>query len=149
MASFRYAYQSIVNLKQSETTQAEWGLSAALGLLKAEEMSLEELRSERRRWEEKLIRQGERGSTLDELQQIQHFIRHLDKTICLKEKKVQEAEQEVSQSRSILSERKVQEKIWMKSKEKAWQKFRSALLAGEQAELDEIAVQRHARMAQS
>lgn len=87
MASFRYAYQSIVNLKQSETTQAEWGLSAALGLLKAEEMSLEELRSERRRWEEKLIRQGERGSTLDELQQIQHFIRHLDKTICLKEKR--------------------------------------------------------------
>lgn len=55
----------------------------------------------------------------------------------------------MSQSRSILSERKVQEKIWMKSKEKAWQKFRSALLAGEQAELDEIAVQRHARMAQS
>lgn len=146
--AFRYTYQSIVNLKKSETTQAEWVLTAAVSQLKAEEMSLEELRSQRKQWEERLIGLGEQGSTLVELQQIQYFIRHLDKCIGAKEKMVRAAEHEVLNSRHKLSERKVQENIWLKSKDKAWHKFRSAMLAVEQAELDEIAVQRHARAAQ-
>ncbi|SDT45829.1 flagellar FliJ protein [Paenibacillaceae bacterium GAS479] len=148
MMAFRYSYQSIVNLKASETTQAEWMLTAAVSQLRAEEMSLEELRSQRRQWEDKLTRLGEQGSTLIELQQIQYFIRHLDKCIGSKELMVRAAEHEVLNSRHKLSERKVQEKIWLKSKDKAWQKFKSSMLAVEQAELDEIAVQRHARTAQ-
>ncbi|ASS65716.1 MULTISPECIES: flagellar export protein FliJ [unclassified Paenibacillus] len=147
MTAFRYAYQSIVNLKQSETTQAKWGLTAALDLLHAEEMSLSELNAERLRWEGKLEELGMQGSPLMELQAIQRFLSHLDACIGSKQQVVQAAENEVESSRHRLAERKIQEKIWLKSKEKALNRFKAAQLAGEQAELDEIAVQRHSRAA--
>ncbi|MGV2795025.1 flagellar export protein FliJ, partial [Clostridium perfringens] len=36
---FRYVYQKVVDLKSNEKTQAEWMLSAAVGILQAEQYS--------------------------------------------------------------------------------------------------------------
>lgn len=142
MAAYRYSYQKIVDLKRNEKTQAEWVLSAAIGKLQTEEMSLDQLRREHSGWMDRLQQSAESSVPLAEIRMIQEYAAYLEHCIERKLKDVEAAHTEVQHSRSSLSERMMDEKVWIKAKEKAIEKMRQMMLSKEQQELDEIAASR-------
>ncbi|MFF2482650.1 flagellar export protein FliJ [Paenibacillus sp. NPDC058071] len=144
MASFRYSYQKIVDLKTSEKTQAEWLLSSAIGVLQAEELTLSELRGKREEWELKQLGASEQAVSLAELQIMQHYIDYLDACIERKLGDIRRAQHKVDQNRSLLADRMKDEKVWMKAKEHAHDRFRQVMQHREQNELDEMATVRFA-----
>lgn len=139
MASFRYSFQKIVDLKSSEKTQAEWILSSAIGALASEEQSLEQLRGKQREWEQKLHDASQSAVPLSELQLIQHYLDHLVTCIMNKHTDVKHAQKEVEQCRLKLSDKMKDEKVWLKAKDHARARFQYALQIKEQNELDELA----------
>jgi len=142
MAHYRYPYQKIVDLKKSEKTQAEWMLSAAIGKLQAEEASLAELESDRIAWLEHQQAAAAGGASLSDLQMVQGYIDYLETAIVRKRQDVVLAEAEVARKQSALSDSMKDEKVWLKAKEKAFQKFMHVTLVKEQNELDEMATVR-------
>lgn len=143
MASFRYSYQKIVDLKTSEKTQAEWLLSSAIGVLQAEELSLTELRAIRTEWESKQHESSQVAVSLSELQQVQQYLDYLDACINSKLVDVQQAKKVVDHNRSKLADKMKDEKVWMKAKDHASERFRYAMQIKEQNELDEMATVRY------
>lgn len=139
MAIFRYSFQKVVDLKSSEKTQAEWLLSSAIGTLAAEELSLEELRMKQQEWEEKLIFSSQSAVTLSELQVIQQYLEYIETCIASKLKDVLSAQKAVENGRLVLSGKMKDEKVWLKAKDHARERFQYALQIKEQNELDELA----------
>lgn len=139
MASFRYSFQKVVDLKASEKMQAEWILSTAIGALAAEELTLEQLRSEREAWEKRLHEASQSSVSLHELQTIQHYLDHLFSCIASKMTDVAQARKTVDQSRMKLADKMKDEKVWLKAKEHAREKFQYAMQLKDQNELDELA----------
>jgi flagellar FliJ protein len=115
MASFRYSFQRVVDLKSSEKTQAEWILSSAIGTLTEEEISLEQLQLKKRDWEEKLMSASSTIVPLSELQVIQQYLEYLVTCIASKMKDVLRAQKAVEQSRLKLSDKMKDEKMWLKA----------------------------------
>ncbi|MBW7453715.1 flagellar export protein FliJ [Paenibacillus sepulcri] len=142
MASFHYAYQKIVDLKASEKTQAEWLLSAAIGKLQAEEMTLGQLFQERASWSERLHDASKAAVALSELLLMQQYVDYVDACIARKQMDVKQAQRQVDDSRTVLSGKMMDEKVWQKSKERALDRFRSVIQTKEQNELDEMATVR-------
>ncbi|BBH20873.1 hypothetical protein Back11_22180 [Paenibacillus baekrokdamisoli] len=142
MSKFRYGYQKIVDLKTSETKQAEWLLSTSVGKLQSEEALLEKLFQERTSWSERLQDASSSAISLSELVVIQEYVDYLDICISRKHIDVKQAQREVESSRSFLSVKMKDEKVWQKSKEHAFDRFRAVMQVKEQNELDEIATAR-------
>jgi len=148
MAGFRYPYQKIVDLKTSEKTQAEWMLSAAIGRLQAEEMSLADLEAEKTVWLERFHSAAVEIIPLAELVLIQDYLGYLETCIARKLDEVRLAKTDVELKQHRLQGRMMDEKVWLKAKEKALVRFRHAMAIKEQNELDEIATSRFAASAQ-
>jgi flagellar FliJ protein len=139
MASFRYSFQKVVDLKASEKMQAEWLLSSAIGALAAEELSLEQLRLEQQHWEQRLIDASMQAVPLQELQMIQQYVEHLAGCVVNKLTEVAQAQQAVERRRGKLSDKMKDEKVWLKAKEHAHERFRHTMQLKDQNELDELA----------
>ena len=142
VVNFQYAYQKIVDLKSSEKTQAEWLLSAAFGKLQSEEATLESLLKERELWLGRLQEASLTSVPLSELLIMQHYVDYIDSSIASKRIDVRKAQQYVDDSRSVLSDKMKDEKVWQKSKERAHDRFRVMTQMKEQYELDELATVR-------
>ncbi|WP_334072984.1 MULTISPECIES: flagellar export protein FliJ [Paenibacillus] len=144
---FRYVYQKVVDLKSNEKTQAEWMLSAAVGILQAEQCSLEQLVEERSRIHTAIQNEMENKASMIKLQELQRYMDYLENCITRKIGDVQRAEVNVDQKKSILSTKMLDEKVWLKARDKAKEKFQQELLLREQNELDEMATVRFAMRA--
>jgi len=139
MAKFRYPYQKIVDLKSSEKTQAEWLLAAAIGKLEQEERTLARLQEELAAWLDRLQTEAESGASLAELQIMQSYVEYLNSAIRKQQENVDRALAEKERRREALADRMIDEKVWLKAKERAFQHFRLEQQRAEQNELDEIA----------
>ncbi len=73
---------------------------------------------------------------------MQGYVEHLDICITRKQNDVKAAQQEVDNGRTVLSDKMKDEKVWQKSKEHAFNRFRAVMQVKEQNELDEIATTR-------
>lgn len=142
MARYRYPYQKIVDLKSSEKTQAEWMLAAAVGKLEQEERTLGQLQEELAAWLGRLQTEAESGASLAELQMMQSYVEYLNAAIRKQQENVQRAAAEKERCREVLADRMVDEKVWLKAKERAFQHFMRMQQRSEQNELDEIAAVR-------
>lgn len=142
---FRYPLQKLVDLKTNEKEQAEWMLSEALGRLSREEQSLKELEDEQRRAGEALQAASAGRTTISRMQQLQAYRELLEQRIRLKIGDVRKAQSDVDDKRSRLVEKTLEEKVWHKAREKAQLKFTAFVRKKEQAELDEIALNRRVR----
>ncbi|MHA6484399.1 flagellar export protein FliJ [Paenibacillus sp. strain BS8-2] len=142
MAAFQYSFQKVVDLKGSQKLQAEWQLSDALSALSVQEMSLRELLLAKEEWEQKLQEASLQAIPLSEVVMIGQYIDHLQSCIEKKRLDVLKAERVVEQNRSKLADKVKDEKVWLKAKDHAWDKFRHALQIKEQNELDEMATVR-------
>jgi flagellar FliJ protein len=142
MARYSYPYQKIVDLKKSEKTQAEWILSAAIGKLQTEEMSLGQLNEEKAAWLTKLQAVSYQAISLSELQLIQNYLDFLETCITKKYIDVKQAQTEVEHKQVRLSHKVMDEKVWLKAKEHACNRFIQGMQIKEQNELDEMATVR-------
>ncbi|SCW42805.1 flagellar FliJ protein [Paenibacillus tianmuensis] len=143
---FRYAFQKIVDLKMNEKTQAEWMLSEALGKMHAEESSLAELEKAKYEMQEELHKSSSQVTTVSNLLMLQGYVNHIDGRIQLKHRDVQEAKTIVQLKQDDLTGKLLEEKVWTKAKERAFQHFSSEALKKEQNQLDEMATNRFKRL---
>lgn len=144
---FRYVYQKVVDLKSNEKTQAEWMLSAAIGELQTEQCSLEQLQEEKSRIHAMILNEMENSASMIKLQELQRYMDYLEDSITRKIGDVRRAEVNVDHKKTILSGKMLDEKVWLKAKEKAKAKFQHEMLLREQNELDEMATVRFAMRA--
>ncbi|USB32096.1 flagellar export protein FliJ [Paenibacillus sp. YPG26] len=143
---FKYMYQKVVDLKSNEKTQAEWMLSAAIGELQTEQLTLNKLIEDKTRATHAMLSEG--ASSMLRLQELQRYVEHLDRCIKNKLCDIKCAETNVEHKQSQLSTRMLDEKVWLKAKEKAKAGFEQQILLREQNELDEMATIRFAMKAQ-
>ncbi|MFB5759726.1 flagellar export protein FliJ [Paenibacillus medicaginis] len=144
---FQYSFQKVVDLKSNEKSQAEWVLSSAVGQLQAEEQTLQQLISEKERASHAIQSAAEACVSLASIQQLQAYIRHLEQCIERKNKEVRQAQMNVQSKQSILTDKMLDEQVWLKAREKAKARFQKELLLHEQNELDEMASVRYAMRA--
>ncbi|MDO3681266.1 flagellar export protein FliJ [Paenibacillus ehimensis] len=143
---FRYAFQKIVDLKINEKTQAEWMLSEAIGKMRAEESSLAELEKAKYEMQEELHKSSSQVTTVSNLLMLQSYVNHIDGRIQLKHRDVQAAKTIVQLKQDDLTGKMLEEKVWTKAKERAFQHFSSEVLKKEQNQLDEMATNRFKRL---
>ncbi|MEC0240531.1 flagellar export protein FliJ [Paenibacillus dokdonensis] len=141
---FQYAFQKIVDLKSNEKTQAEWMLSSAIGRLQAEEKSLGELMDNRERMANELQEAAEQKVPVSKIREFQMYVEHLEQCIEKKHTDVQHANVNVEMKKDQLSHKVLDEKVWLKAKDKAKDTFQQSMLLREQNELDEMATVRFA-----
>ena len=139
MASFKYTFQKIVDLKGSEKTQAEWVLSDAIAILRAEEEQLNQFIAQQKEWEHKLAQAVSESVSLVEIVTINQYIEYCTENIKLKRQHILKAEQNVNVKRQDLANKMKDEKVWHKAKERAFHKFSYDMQIKEQNELDEMA----------
>ncbi|QHW30067.1 flagellar export protein FliJ [Paenibacillus rhizovicinus] len=142
MTRFHYAYQKIVDLKTSEKSQAEWQLSVVVGKLNQEEASLQQLQAERAAWCDRLQNASLHAVTLSEITMIQSYIDFVDESIMRKLRDVKKAKSAVDEGRQFLSSRMMDEKVWLKTRENALQRFKADMMVKEQNALDELTTSR-------
>lgn len=141
---FHYTFQKVVDLKGNEKTQAEWMLSSALGELQAHERSLDELLVQRSSLLLSLQSAAEQKTPMVKIREMQDYVEYLDTCIARKHKEISRAHQNVETKQSHLSTKVLDEKVWLKAKDKAQTTFQQNLILREQNELDEIATVRFA-----
>lgn len=146
---FQYPLQKIVDLKGSEKAMAEWEYAAALGELRREEEKLSELLRERGDVEQALEQATQRPTPLARLTALQQYINVLDDRIRSQSQGVRRAAAQAERRQSRLSDKMVDEKVWLNARERAHDKFKVERLAREQNELDEIAIVRAAAAARA
>lgn len=141
---FHYAFQKIVDLKNNEKTQAEWMLSSAIGKLQAEEKSLSDLFEMRDQMYDAQQEAAKRCAPVAEIRNIQTYVEYLESCIVKKQDDIQIAHVNVDMKKEILNEKMLDEKVWLKARDKSKEKFRHESLLREQNELDEMATVRFA-----
>lgn len=144
---FRYVYQKVVDLKSNEKTQAEWMLSAAVGHLQSEQRSLDTLFEDKRATFIVIQSEMENKASVTKLQELQRYVDYLEQCITSKLRDVKRAEIHVENKKSFLNSKMLDEKVWLKAKEKEQNKFQHEMLLREQNELDEMATVRFAMRA--
>lgn len=142
--NFQYNFQKVVDIKSSAKNQAEWLLSTALGELQAQEQSLGQLLEDQNRTLEAINQAIEQCAPISELQDMQRYIVYLDQCIAKKISDVHQAQVNVEHQKLHLTEKMVDEKVWLQAKDKAKAKFMQEHMLREQNTLDEMATVRFA-----
>jgi flagellar FliJ protein len=142
--TFRYPLQKIVNLKGSEKSMAEWEYAASIGKLKIEEERLEHLHQERKEVEQTLQEISLQPTPLTRMTMLQRYLDVVDERIRLQYEGVHSAASQVKMRQSQLTDKMVDEKVWLNARDRALERFRNDRLAKDQNELDEIAIVRSA-----
>lgn len=139
---FQYSFQKVLDVKSNEKKQTETMLAQAIAELVEAERTLAELEEERRKVLERLNEDALRGQAMAGLIAGQQYVDFLDDSISRTVRRLREAERKAEEVRGMLLERSVEEKVWQKAKEKAYEDFRIQAERQHQNELDEIATVR-------
>jgi len=83
--------------------------------------------------------EAEGGASLAEIQMMQQYVEYLDAAIRKQQENVRRAREEKERRREHLADRMIDEKVWLKARERNFQHFRLMQQRSEQNELDEIA----------
>jgi flagellar FliJ protein len=144
--NFRYSFQQIVDLKNNERTQAEWILSEAMGQLRNEETSLHGLFEQKDSLHDEMASVSSSSVSISKMLLMQNYMNHVDQQIARKHLDVEQAQHVVLKKQEHLSERMIDEKVWSKAREKAYNQFQSFVAKKEQEALDEMATNRFRRL---
>lgn len=139
---FTFKLQKVLDLKTNEKKQAEHVLSQSIGEMVNAEREYAEIAKEKLRVQQELAEQV--GGTLRaaEMIALQQYIDFLDERLSAAKRKITAAERRVEEHRALLTERTVEEKVWLKAKEKAYEMYRTEAMKQEQSETDEMALMR-------
>ena len=136
---FKYTFQKIVDLKESEKTQAEWMLSEAFSQLNEHLKQLQQLLDKQTHWEQKLEQSVTTPTSLQDILTIQHYIDYYKEAIVNKNVEIKRAKKVVETRRAELAFKMKEEKVWLKAKDNEYEKFKHNMQIKEQNELDEMA----------
>jgi flagellar FliJ protein len=139
---FVYSFQKVVDLKTNEKKQAESVLSQALGDMASAEQELSELMLLKYRVQQQLVDEAVQKRSMHELIAVQRYVDYVTDCIQAAKRKLVLAEQTVTQCRDQVTDRAVDEKVWLKAREKAYLTHHSSVLKHAQAEQDEMATLR-------
>lgn len=139
---FRYSLQKVVDLKENEKKQAEWLLTSALNKLQREEASLRELKKLQASLQQQMEQAARSSTPIHKLQGMQQYMNYMEQCIENKGQEVRCAKGEVQVKQQGLTAKMLEEKVWLKAKEKAYHFFLDASRKKEQHELDEMATVR-------
>jgi len=144
---FIYTFQKVLDVKTNEKKQAESELSQSIAMMAEAERKLADLLYLKAQAQEQLSELAVAKGTAAEMMEIQQYIDFLDLQLRRARRNVAAAEQQVSERRQQLTVRTVEEKVWVKAKEKAFAEYRLEADRRAQAETDEMALMR-SRLAQ-
>jgi len=139
---FRYPFQKVLDVKAKEKKNTESMLAQALAEVVKAEQALAQLEAERARTLARVNEEAQRGQKMAELIAGQEYVRCLDGAIRQTAFRLSEAERRAEEIRALLLERTVEEKVWLKAREKAFEDFKVQESRIHQHELDEIATNR-------
>lgn len=139
---FKFALQKVLDVKTNEKKEAEAALAQAVGQLSNAERELSELMLAKYRVQQQLVDKASERGTMAEMIAGQQYVDHLEERIQSTKRKLLDAERRVNERRGQLTDRTVDEKVWLKSKEKALAIFRTEVQRREQYEMDELASMR-------
>ncbi|WP_152392471.1 flagellar export protein FliJ [Paenibacillus guangzhouensis] len=138
---FHYPFQKVVDLKESEKTQAEWVLSASIGKLQQVTSVLHQLESEKENALES-IQEATVACCVSSLQSMQTYLSRIEQSIRNQLKDVQVAKTDVERNQLHLTDKMKDEQVWQQARERAKERFRYEMQLREQNELDEMATVR-------
>lgn len=119
-------------------------LSSALGELQTQEKDLVELMELRNETLLALQAAAERRTPMAAIREMQDYVDYLDNCITRKQGEISQAHQEVSRKQENLNSKALDEKVWLKARDKALGIFQQNLNLREQNELDEMVTVRFA-----
>jgi flagellar FliJ protein len=90
---------------------------------------------------------AERKAPVAKIQEFQMYVQHLEQCIEKKHSDVKKADVNVQMKKTQLSHKMLDEKVWLKARDKAKSSFQQSMLLKEQNELDEMATVRFAMRA--
>jgi flagellar FliJ protein len=139
---FRYSFQRVLDLKANEKKQAESVLSQAMGAMTSAEQELSELMLSKYRTQQHLADHAASKRPMAEMIAVQHYVDHLEERIQSAKRRLLVAEQRVNELRQQVTDRTVEEKVWLKAREKAHAVHRTEIERRAQYEMDEMAAVR-------
>lgn len=139
---FVYSFQKVLDLKTNEKKQAESELSRSIAAMAEAERRLSELMLEQYRTQEQLVEQAALKYSASGMATAQQYIDYLEEQIQRAKRAILTAEQRVNEHRQLLTDRTVEEKVWIKSRERAYSAFRAESERRAQYEMDEMALMR-------
>lgn len=143
---FTYPFQKIVDLKLNEKKLAESVLSQAVGVLASKEQQLSSVQAEKLRVQEQLAVGAGTSLSVSELTMKQQYVNFLEERIRTTQAEVRSAEHQVETRRVELSEKTIDQKVWMKAREKAFLSHQHEVGKRTQNELDDIVSARWQRV---
>jgi len=138
---FHYPFQKVVDLKESEKTQAEWVLSASIGKLQQVTSVLHQLEAEKENALES-IQDATIACCVSSLQSMQSYLSRIEQSIRNQLKDVQVAKTDVERNQLHLTDKMKDEQVWQQARERAKERYRYEMQLREQNELDEMATVR-------
>jgi len=142
MRAFQYSFQKVLDLKTNTKKQSEWMLAEALGQLQAAEISLEKFRKEREQMVLRCQEMVDQCASAVDLQSCQQYISFLDQKIEYAISAVKKEERNVMNQQKELEMKMIDEKVWIKAREKAEETYKNDVAVAEQYQMDEIATVR-------
>ncbi|HZG57889.1 flagellar export protein FliJ [Paenibacillus sp.] len=139
---FVYPFQKVLDVKTNEKKEAESQLSLAIGELNEAERTMSDLMLEKHRLQQRMSEEAMKGRTMAEMVAGQQYIDHLDERIGAAKRRLEAAERRANELRERLVDRTMDEKVWLKAKDKAQVAHRAVVERREQYELDEMATMR-------
>jgi flagellar FliJ protein len=140
---FQYPFQKVVDLKQNEKSQAEWFLSKAHQRFQSENNRLINLEEEKERITHLLLGAQQQGASISHLIDLETYLNHLNEQIHGQTHEVKQADNELTEQKNVVIAKTMQEKVWLKAREKAKHNYSQEQLQKEQLQLDEIAGNRY------
>lgn len=139
---FVYSFQKVLDVKTNEKKQAESSLSQAIGIMAELEKELSGLVRTKQQTQLRLSEQSTEKRTMADMLSVQQYVEFLEGQIQLMKRKLLESERSVNELRERLTERTMDEKVWLNAREKAHGMYMTEVQRRMQNELDEMATMR-------
>lgn len=140
MKKFQFSMQKVLDIKEKKREQEEWNFAKILNQLDQEKKFLEELIYKKQTLQEEMFADLQsKGNTMIEINQKNSFLEHLETQIVLQRKAINSLEDELRKKQKEVIDLKIDEKKWLKLKEKKYEKYLYESNQLEQIELDDIA----------
>lgn len=139
MRKFNFTMQKVLNLKEKNREQEEWNYARILQALNEERDILTKLLLEKEEQQDLILENQQKGVSIETINLHQSYIQHIEDSIKHQTRKISKLEQNLSEKQQELLLLKIDEKKWLKLKEKKFNEFIVKENQIEQIEIDEIA----------
>lgn len=139
MRKFNFTMQKVLNLKEKNREQEEWNYARILQSLNEERDILTKLLLEKEEQQDLILENQQKGVSIETINLHQSYIQHIEDSIKHQTRKISKLERDLSEKQQELLLLKIDEKKWLKLKEKKFNEFIVKENQIEQIEIDEIA----------